>query len=156
VAQHNGGLIRAFTDARVQEAGDACRVDGTRVLEAGLGKADPLWRDLTDAMDERYGIEPTLIPASGTHGPEYKYRKAGRTLVSLAPRDGGFTALVVLGAAETKKAFELDLGNRVRRVLDEATQYHDGRWLYVPVKSKRDVRDLISLIALKRRPAPRS
>ena len=124
----------------------------TRTFAAGLGRAEPLWSGLTAAMNERYEIEPTLVPARGKSGPEVKYRKAGRTLLTLFPREGSFTALAVLGGAETKRAFELDLGRGVRRVLEEATQYHDGRWLFVPVKSKRDVRDLVSLIALKRRP----
>jgi len=124
----------------------------TPMFAAGLGRAEPLWRDLTAMMNERYGIEPTLIPARGKSGPELKYRKAGRTLLTLLPREGSFTALVVLGGAETKHAFGLGLGRGVRRILEEATQYHDGRWLFITVKSKRDVRDLVSLIALKRRP----
>jgi hypothetical protein len=131
---------------------DICRVGVTREFAAGLGRAETLWGDLTAAMNERYRIEPTVVPARGENGAEVKYRKAGRTLLTLLPREGSFTALVVLGGAETKRALELDLGRGVRQVLEEATQYHDGRWLFVPVKSKRDVRDLVSLIALKRRP----
>lgn len=124
----------------------------TRGFAADLGRTEPLWDDLTTAMNERYAIEPTLVPARGTSGPEVKYRKAGRTLLTLLPREGSFTALVVLGGTETKQAFDLDLGRAVESVLENATQYHDGRWLFVPVRSKRDVRDLLSLIALKRRP----
>jgi hypothetical protein len=144
--------IGVFTDVFDGEAWDTCCVEVTRELEAGLGRRGVLWRELTTAMDERYGIEPTLVPAGAKHGPELKYRKAGRTLVSLLPQEGGFTALVVLGAAESERAFDLQLGRSVRRVLEDASQYHDGRWLFVPVKSKRDVQDLMSLVALKRRP----
>ena len=128
-------------------------MSATRELAGGLGSAARFWRELTNELAERYEIEPTLVPASGKHGPELKYRKGGRTLVSLSPREGGFIALVVLGAEETKRAFELELGSGVRRVLEDARQYHDGRWLFVPVKSKRDVRDVTSLLALKRRPS---
>jgi hypothetical protein len=131
---------------------DRCAVNAAIELAAGLGSAARLWRELTEGIADRYGIEPILVAASGTHGPELKYRKGGRTLVSLSPGEGGFTALVVLGAEETQRAFELELGSRARRILEDARQYHDGRWLFVPVTSRRDVRDVTSLVALKRRP----
>lgn len=76
----------------------------------------------------------------------------GREDVSLTPDRGGFTALVVLGEKETEAARGLDLGKHVRTVFEEARQLRDGRWLFVPVESERDVDDIEALLAVKRRP----
>lgn len=121
-------------------------------IAAALGTSAPLWARLTTHVDEAYGIEPTLVPPSRNYGWDVKYRKGGKTLVSLTPDEGGFTALVVLGEKEAEAVGELELGEHVRSVFDEARQLRDGRWLFVRVESERDVEDVERLLAVKRRP----
>lgn len=125
-------------------------------IAAALGPVAPLWGSLAAYIDESYGIEPAFVQPSRKYGWALKYRKGGRTLVSLTPDEGSFTALLVLGAAESDAARELDLGEHVRHLLEEATQYHDGRWLFIEVQSERDVRDIQALLAVKRRPQRRA
>lgn len=121
-------------------------------IAAALGPSAPFWERLTSFVAGAYAIEPTFVPPSRNYGWDVKYRKAGKTLVSLTPDDGGFTALVVLGEKETEAAREVDLGDHVRRVFEEATPLRDGRWLFVRVESDRDVEDVEKLLAVKRRP----
>jgi hypothetical protein len=123
----------------------------SEILEA-LGSKAPLWESLATYIDEAYGIEPAFVPATKSYGWEVRYRKGGKTLLSLTPDQGRFTALVVLGEKETEAARELALGNNARRVFEEARQLRDGRWLFVGVESERDVEDLEMLLAVKRRP----
>jgi hypothetical protein len=117
-----------------------------------LGAVASLWESLTAYVESRYDVEPTFGAPSQRYGWDVKYRKGGRTLLSLTPDEGRFTALVVLGGAEARAARELDLGEHVRAVFEEAEQLHDGRWLYILVESERDVQDIQVLLALKRRP----
>ncbi len=42
---------------------------------------------------------------------------------------------------------------RVAEVFAGALQFHDGRWIYAPVKTAKDVKDIQDLVALKRKPA---
>lgn len=119
---------------------------------AALGPSAPLWERLTRHLDAAYGIEPTFAPPTRNYGWEVKYRRGGKTLVTLTPDEGRFTALVVLGEKETESARSLDLGDHVRRVFDEARQLRDGRWLFVPVESEEDADDVEALLAVKRRP----
>lgn len=121
-------------------------------IAVALGPTAPLWERVTAHVEESYGIEPTYVPPSKNYGWDVKYRKGGKTLVALTPDRGGFTALVVLGEKETEAARALDLGAHVRRVFDEARQLRDGRWLFVPVESERDVVDIEALLSVKRRP----
>ena len=117
-----------------------------------LGSRAPLWARLTAYLAEAYAIEPTFVPPSRNYGWDVKYRKGGKTLVSLTPDEGGFTALVVLGEKEAEAARELELGKRMQGVFDDARQLRDGRWLFVQVESEWDVEDIEKLLAVKRRP----
>lgn len=117
-----------------------------------LGSRAPLWARLTAYLAEAYAIEPTFVPPSRNYGWDVKYRKGGKTLVSLTPDEGGFTALVVLGEKEAEASRELELGKPVQGVFDDARQLRDGRWLFVQVESERDVEDIEKLLAVKRRP----
>ena len=119
---------------------------------AALGSRAPLWARLTAYLDEAYAIEGTFVPPSRNYGWDVKYRRRGKTLVSLTPDEGCFTALVVLGEKETEAARGLELGHHVRSVFEEARQLRDGRWLFVPVESERDVEDIERLLSVKRRP----
>lgn len=121
-----------------------------------LGPVASLWDELTMRLGEDYGIEPAFVPPSKRYGWDLKYRKGGRTLVSLTPDHDRFTALVILGAKEVEAARAIELGDHVRAVFEQAAQYHDGRWLFVPVESERDVEDVMALLRLKRRPLKRA
>ena len=123
-----------------------------REIADALGHVAPLWERLIAFVSDAYGIEPTFVPPGRTYGWEVKYRKGGKTLVALTPDEGRFTVLVVLGEKEAAVAREVDLGPHVTRVFDEAKQLRDGRWLFVPVESVRDVADVEALLAVKRRP----
>ena len=131
---------------------DRDRQPTPEVITEALGEAAPLWQRLTAFIRDSYGIEPTYVPPSKNYGWEMKYRKGGKTLMSLTPDDGGFTALVVLGRGEALSASELELGEHVRTVFEGTRQLRDGRWLFIPVESERDVQDIQALLAIKRRP----
>jgi hypothetical protein len=47
-----------------------------------------------------------------------------------------------------------ELGPAVRGCLESTHVYHDGRWLFIPVQSLRDVEDIQRLVTYKR-PAPK-
>ena len=81
------------------------------------------------------------------------YRKSGKALIILIPGGNTFGAVVVIGSTIAEKAFALELTERTRAILENAHQYHDGRWLLIQVTSKENIDDLIKLMRLKARPA---
>lgn len=82
------------------------------------------------------------------------YRRSGKTLASLYPQREYFVAQIVLGKAQVEKAFQLELGEHVRTVLAETPQLHDGRWLFIQVRTEQDVADVQALLQVKQRPRP--
>jgi hypothetical protein len=118
-----------------------------------LGSQYPLWERLTRFVEDTYKMEGKWSiwgPAGSGWG--LRYRVKGKSLVALYPQRDRVTAQVVLGRAQAGRALRLDLGERVSKMLKEAPQLRDGRWLHVPVVSDADAEDVERLLLAKMRP----
>jgi uncharacterized protein YdeI (YjbR/CyaY-like superfamily) len=125
----------------------------TAVLEA-LGAKRPLWEELTHFIADNYPIPGEWSFGGKNYGWNLGYRKSDKTLITLYPQDRYFVAQIVLGKEQVEQALTLKLGKNVGTVLAETPQLHDGRWLFIKVKTKRDVADIKQLLQIKRRPRP--
>lgn len=116
-----------------------------------------LWLQLREYLGSAYDVTPELTFGGKKYGWAIRYRKSGRTLCSLLPERGAFSALVILGKKETEKAFTmLDQFNaNIHKVFEETPQLHDGRWLWIRVQEQSDVDGVIELLKLKRKPKQR-
>jgi hypothetical protein len=125
----------------------------TAVLEA-LGGKRSLWEGLTQFIADNYPIPGKWSFGGKNYGWNLWYRKSGKTLVTLYPQKGCFVAQIVLGRDQVEQALTLQLGKNVGTVLTETPQLHDGRWLFIKVKTAKDVKDIQQLLQVKRRPRP--
>ncbi|RPI32130.1 MAG: DUF3788 domain-containing protein [Chloroflexota bacterium] len=121
-------------------------------LRAALGLAYPLWERLIKFIDDNYQMAVELSYGGKNYGWNLWYRKSGKPLVSLYPKEGCLVAQVVLGKDQVAKALELSLGETVGRMLRETPQFHDGKWLFIPVNTEIEVEDVEKLLLVKRRP----
>jgi hypothetical protein len=117
--------------------------------------AGQLWSTLSHFVRETYDLTPEWKYEGAKNGWTLYCRKSGRALVNLSPDHEGFTALVVLGAQEAEKALAAadTLGPAVREILENAQVFHDGRWLWIRVKTARDAEDIQRLLLIKKNPA---
>jgi hypothetical protein len=127
----------------------------TAVLEA-LGTKRSLWEELTQFIADNYPIPGEWNFGGKNYGWNFWYRKSGKTLLTLYPQVGYFMAQIVLGKEQVEQALTLKLGRNVGMVLTETPQLHDGRWLFIKVKTKKDVKDIQQLLQVKRRPKPQT
>ena len=121
------------------------------ILEA-IGDTAP-WLEFRQYLESYYDFAPELV-YYGKHGWTIRYRKSGKTLCSLFPEKGAFTVLVVLGKREAEKALSMinQFNANVRKVLDDAKQLQDGRWLWIRVRKQSDIDSIKVLLKLKRKP----
>ncbi len=70
----------------------------------------------------------------------------------MAGRMAESVAQIVLGNVQVEQALQLELGEAVGTLLRETPQFHDGRWLFIPVRTARDAEDAKQLLQVKRRP----
>ena len=120
---------------------------------ATIGVAD-LWLDLNQYLDQRYDFLPDQVFYGKKYGWTIRYRKSGKTLCSLFPESGAFTALVVLGRKEGEKASQIldELSPATRKLIGSTKQLHDGKWLWIRVLEPAHVEDVKRLLATKRKP----
>ena len=125
-----------------------------RQISKILGAKKPPWDRLLKFIASNYQIPPDLSYGGKDYGWNLWYRKGGKTLVSLYPQAGHFVAQVVLGTAQAEEAAKLKLGRNVRQALKSAPQLHDGKWLFLRVRTQADAKDVEALLQIKRRPRP--
>jgi len=124
----------------------------SREVFDALGSKKPLWEQLTQFIADNYQMPGDLSFGGKKYGWNVWYRRSGKTLASLYPQQEYFVAQIVLGKDQTEQALTLNLGKNVRQVIEDAPQLHDGRWLFIRVRSKKDVKDIEQLLQIKKRP----
>lgn len=115
----------------------------------------PLWADFNERIQSAYQVRPCMEHSrcSMRAGWNIKYKKGGRSLCTLYPMEGYFTALVVIGNSEFAEA-ELLMplcSNYVQTVFKATKAGNRQRWLMLDVKNERIMEDVFSLISLRKR-----
>ena len=111
------------------------------------------WTRLRRFLKENYDIMPEMI-FDKKHGWDVRYRKSGKTLVTLTPEKGAVRILLVLGREESEKALSMrdELSPRMYKLIEETKQLHDGRWLWIRLFQAKEAEDVEKLLAVKRKP----
>jgi hypothetical protein len=134
--------IGVFTDKNHQPT-------DTEISEA-IGPMLSAWQSLVKFIRENYAVQEDFKFLYGKkYGWALRFRISGKLLTSLYPTQSGFTAQVNLNPAAIKQAQRMKLGKNVQQAIAKAHPYPEGRWLFVPVESKKDVRDIQRLLALR-------
>ena len=59
---------------------------------------------------------------------------------------------IIIGQAQLEEASQLRLGAKVRGILRNARAFTEGRWLFIPVESEQDCRDVEHLLRVRANP----
>lgn len=111
------------------------------------------WVKLRQFLKENYDIAPEMI-FDKKHGWDVRYRKSGKTLVTLTPEKGAVRILIVLGREESEKALSMrnELSPKMSKLIENTKQLHDGRWLWIRLFQAKDAEDIEKLLPIKRKP----
>ena len=118
--------------------------------------AKAAWENLTDFINQNYVMEEHWFegkPESNYHS-ELKFRRGGKTLITLYIREGYFGATVILGKDERAKCEERrgEFSSALLKIYDETNTLHDGKWLWIVVHDMSMLDDIFRLLAIKRKP----
>jgi len=112
-----------------------------------------IWSEVTGFIEMNYNIESMWDKGGKTGIYELKYRKGGKTLCALYPRELGMKILIIFGKVEREK-FE---GSRnafskyTNDLYENTQQYHDGKWMYLDCNSNLPIEDIKNLILIKKK-----
>jgi len=118
-------------------------------ISAAIGSRRAAWEDTLQVIRESYAHQEDWRFCGKNYGWALRFRKSGKALVSLYPAEGSFTVQLILSQADVDKAYGLKLGKHVRQIIEQAHPFPEGRWLFIPVQSGKDLRDVRQLLALK-------
>ena len=120
----------------------------------------PLWDDLADHIQQTYKVQPKLaysrcaMDNGSWKGWNVKYKKGGRSLCTLYPKQGYFISLVSIGFRELNEA-ELLMPictGYTQNLFEQAVSGHTGKMLAIDVTNEGILHDVKELIALRLEP----
>lgn len=113
-----------------------------------------LFDDFYEEMINRYKVEPKIefSKCSWESGWNIKFKKSGKTLCTVYPRESYFTVLVVIGVKEQKATEELliELSPLIQQIYKETKEGMGQRWLMIDLEDKDNTfRDVLKLIEVR-------
>lgn len=120
-----------------------------------VGECSQHWLNITNYLAEYHSTwEPEIKYYAKNYGWTMRYRKGGKTLISLFPEKDSYSVLIILGRAEVDKAnLKInDMSSEVQSTFLNTDQLHDGRWLWIRVKNEINVDSIKILINSKAKP----
>jgi hypothetical protein len=133
----------SYFDIRTRKPSDA------RIRRV-LSQAREAWDDLVEYLEQIHGLKGSLHFMYGRrYGWALRVRRGSRLVLALYPNQSSLTVQIILGRAQVEAAAAMGLPSRVLEILESATNYPEGKWLFIPVKSLANARELRPLIALK-------
>lgn len=134
---------------------EALQIPTPETLEKLIGKdLYNIWSSLCQLIEQKYNMEQLWNHGGKAWKYEYKYRRGGKTLCALYAREQTFGFMVILGKDERAK-FESQralFSNETLKIYDEATTFHDGKWIMFEMRDTSLFNDMERLLSIKRKP----
>ena len=131
------------------------QVPTPRDIETLIGtELHNVWNRLCQLIEQSYEMEQLWNRGGKAWTYEYKYRKGGKSLCALYAKERTLGFMVILGKDERAK-FEMQrelFSNEVQMIYDEATTFHDGKWIMFELKNTELFNDMERLLLIKRKP----
>ncbi len=113
-----------------------------------------VWTELCELIDTKYDMDTLWNKGYREWVYEYKYRRGGKTLCTFFAKENCIGFMIIFGKDERVK-FEAGRENYsedVQKIYDEATTYHDGKWIMFKLVDTSMFNDFSQLLGIKRRP----
>lgn len=112
-----------------------------------------LWTRLRVGIEANFGLAPMWNHGGKKWNVECKYRKGGKTLCALYAKEKQAGLLVIFGAAEREKfeATRQEYSAWLQQSYDQATTYHDGKWVMFELTDAQYLPELLRILTIKRK-----
>ncbi|MCH5287490.1 MAG: DUF3788 family protein [Christensenellaceae bacterium] len=118
-------------------------------LSPRLGASVSAWTRLMNYLRTHYVMDEVFDGKD-----ELKFRRSGKTLVTLYLHEGYFAVMLIFGRKE-REAFEAQreaFPQAVREIYDASRTYHDGKWMLFNVCDESLIEPLTRLLTIKKKP----
>jgi hypothetical protein len=119
-------------------------------LDKALGPAKPVWDGVVAHMASQHDVRVLEWTSySLKAGWALRLKRGKRTIVWLAPCDGCFQVLFILGDKALLAARQCGLSARALQALDQAPRYPEGTGVRLLIKGPRDIPTVKKLAVAK-------
>ncbi len=109
---------------------------------------DAIHQEALTFMQDNYAPEEII------DGNELKFRRGGKTILTVYTHEDHITFLVIFGKKE-REIFEQQRDSFSSYILDyyeNSKTYHDGKWMYLDVTALPQLEEIKQLVLIKRTP----
>ena len=129
--------------------------DTPNLEEIGEYIRNPVFGKFCREIKAQYGCSEKIEYSSCSleKGWNVKFRKAGKTLCTIYPRENYFTVMIVVGEKEKMpvEAVLLELSPYLRGIYAQTKEGNGQKWLMIDLEDEGDVyRDAMRLIQIRR------
>lgn len=119
-------------------------------LQKTLGIKYYLWMDIRDYVFEKYpkAVEEWNYPGV-KYGWSFRIKDMKRAIVYLLPREQSFMVAMVFGEKATHKALESPISTSIKKEIEAAPAYAEGRGFRIDVANEQLLPDIKKLIDIK-------
>ncbi len=129
---------------------DRTREPSTTEVREVMGTALSLWDELVAVIRREYSPHEEFKFMYGkNYGWGWRFRNEGKLLTVLYPSPGGFTVQIILSPESIEAVLSADYGDNIHQAVNEANPYPEGRWLFIPVRNREDLKDIHRLLVIK-------
>jgi len=119
-------------------------------LARALGTTKLLWDQLIADMADRHMVAvQEWKHSSPKTGWSLLLKRAKRTILWMAPCEGGFRVSLILGERALMSARQSGLSARLLKIIDEAPKYPEGKGIRLQIKGPRDIALVMKLAVAK-------
>lgn len=119
-----------------------------QILEV-LGKKKKAWIEFTEFIRENYSKQEDMRFYGKNYGWALRFRKSGKALISFYPAKDSFVVQIILKNSDADTTLAGTINENIKKIIREANPYSEGRWLFIPIKSAKDIKDVKYLLTLK-------
>lgn len=102
----------------------------------------------------RYLRGKYVLDEVGNGKNELKFRRGGKTVLTIYVRENSYDFLLIFGKAERDlfEAKRSEFPQEIEAIYDNSKTYHDGKWMLIPVTDLHTLEAVKQLVLIKKRP----
>lgn len=117
---------------------------------------NPMWQSLCTYIETTYAVAPSIEYSGCGMAPGWnvKYKRSGKSICTLYPKQDFFTCLVVIGAKDSLEAETVLTGcdENIQTLYHTTKPFNGGRWLMVDVVTPKMEADIKELLFIRTKP----
>lgn len=117
-----------------------------RAIETAVGGAGGSWKELNELLVSTMKLKGELKFYGVNYGWAIRYAKSGKSIVALYPDKDGFIAQIIMKRAQLEAAYEQGVSDSTKEAANRATDFNEGRWVFIHVDGKSGIDDVVTLV----------